>query len=193
MALAAFFFAAGKASADGPPAGSIAVACRLEPEVLDVGRPAGPLTARLEVFAGNGLVGLDPRELSPGVYVSSVAGRPLAAPSSDTEGIEEDPTKRSFEDGQDARGRSPLPNGVPEAVVRFARPSDGDPRTARDGDAGDVLAMVMDVPDGTSVEVCLAGSFRGAAFACCDQLRVRNRGLRPVPRGLIPVQAETRR
>ena len=55
-----------------------------------------------------------------------------------------------------------------------------------DGDAGDILAMLMDVPDGTSVPVCIAGRTGGASFQCCDTIEVRNRGLRDLPRGLIP-------
>lgn len=182
--LAAFFlFAPGTApalGAEGRPA-----QCHVEPRVLDVSRPAGPLILRIEMGdRGARAPGLE--TIVTGVHISSVAGQPLPGPGDGGEGIDERPGTRTAEDRWDAGGRVPVPNGVPELVVRFDRPCDGDPTTRTDGDAGDVLAMLMDVPDGTAVPICFAGGTPEGGFTCCDTVTVRNRGLRDLPRGLLP-------
>jgi hypothetical protein len=93
------------------------------------------------------------------------------------------------EDQLDPATGAASPNGVRELVVRFARPSDGNPSTRQDGDAGDLLAMLMDARDGAALEVCLAGTVGGQAFRCCDSVTVHNRGLRDLPRGRFPEAA----
>ncbi len=166
-----------------------AAACRIAPAVLDVSRPAGPLTVRIELhsYSGSKTAPSSPREaIEPGVYVSSVNGVRLLAPSATDEGIGERVAARTVEDRAGLRRRLDLPNGVPELVVRFDRPSDGKSATRQDGDAGDILAMLMGVPDGQSVPVCVAGRAGGVPFECCDTVEVRNRGLRDLPRGLVP-------
>lgn len=159
----------------------VRAACRLEPRVLDVGQRAGALVARIELFSADGLSFLDPSGLEPGVHVRSVNGAVLPAPGGPAEGIGERRAARRVEDRLDVRGLGQAPNGIPEAVVRFERASDGDPSTPEDGNADDIIAMLMDVPDGRQVEVCLAGRAAGFSFTCCDRLTVRNRGLRHLP------------
>jgi hypothetical protein len=163
--------------------------CRIEPHVLDVATAAGPLTVRIELLPEAGRPPAPPDALDAGVYIASVAGMALPPPGTGAEALEEDPTGRRVEDLLDLAGGAAVPNGTREIVLRFGRPSDGDPRTRQDGDAGDLLAMLMDLPDGAAAEVCLAGAANGRAFRCCDSIRVRNRGLRDLPRGLFPEAA----
>lgn len=140
------------------------VVCRLQPSVLDVHERAGALIARIEHPALAGGAGAT----LGGVFVSSVAGIDLPGPGEGGEGIDAAPPRRD-----------PVPAaGAASRVVRFDRPCDGDPVTRDDGDAGDVLAMILDLPDGTSVPVCLGGTLDGVPFTCCDTVVVRNRGLR---------------
>ena len=167
-------------AAGAPPVDEVGAICRLRPRVLDVRRHAGALIARIELF-GPGGSALDPTIIEPGVHVSSVRGVELPGPDEAREGIDENPTARRFEDAVDVRGGGHIPNGAREAVIRFDLPCDGDPATRDDGDAGDVLAMLLDVPDGQAVEVCLAGRVGAKPFRCCDSLSIRNRGLRDLP------------
>lgn len=183
--LAALLFLTPAVAAEEPE--SPHAVCNLQPRVLDVSRAPGPLVGRIELFSANGLSALDPRKLGSAVHVSSVGGMPLPAPSDQREGIEENPSARRFEDGERAGVPGTWsPNGIVEAVVSFDRSADGDARTRGDGDAGDVLAMLLDVPDGESAEICLTGSIEGVPFSCCDSVTVRNRGLRDLPGGLFP-------
>jgi len=174
-------------AAELPPGPAAAASCRIEPAVLDVGSHAGPLTVRLELpqpsghpisFAALGAA------IAPGVYVAAVNGVRLPAPSPGREGIGERVASRTVEDRADPASCLMTPNGVPEMVVRFDRPADGSAVTREDGDAGDIIAMLMDVPDGRQVEICIAGRTGEGAFECCDAIEVRNRGLRDLPRGL---------
>ncbi len=159
--------------------------CRFEPRVLDVSRRPGPLTVRIELPPAQRFSIVPPaRAIDPGVYISSVNGRRLPAPSDRVDGIEEDASARRFEDRFDLRTGRAGSNGLDETVVRFNRPSDGIPKTRGDGDAGDLLAMLLDQPDGTLAEVCVAGSVGGTPFEFCDHVMVRNRGLRDLPAGL---------
>ncbi len=177
-------------SAATPAGQAAAAACRIAPAVLDVSRPAGPLTVRIELrsFFGKKTTHCSTAEaIEPGVYVSSVNGLRLPAPSATDEGIGERVWEgRTVEDLADPWRRLDRPNGMSELVVRFDRPSDGNPATREDGDAGDVLAMLMGVPDGHSAPICVAGRAAGATFECCDMVEVRNRGLRDLARGLLP-------
>ena len=166
---------------------SINAVCRLEPRVLDASRPAGALIARIEIPPpGPSTSGIRSLEIEAGVYVISVNGVRLPEPSDEVDGIQEDTSARGREDRIDVRSGRAVPNGIEETVVRFIRPADGDPATPGDGNAGDLLAMLMDVPDGSSVEVCLAGRVAGQTFECCDSVLMRNRGLRNLPAGLFP-------
>ncbi len=189
---AVLFLVPGVVSAAGAPEQIIQSHCRLDPKTLDVGRVAGPLVARVELFSADGLGAIQPARLAPGVYVSSVAGMRLPGREEGSEGIDESPGARLVEDRAGVRGGGHLPNGVPEAVVRFVRPCDGKAETRDDGDASDVLAMLMDVPDGGTVEVCIAGRVDEVPFECCDAISVRNRGLRDRPHGLIPATGHGR-
>ena len=184
----ALALAAPLAPASEGDAGGVAV-CRIQPRDLDVAIAPGPLIARIELRTAAGRPPADPESVDPGVHIASVAGIPLPSPGSGTEGLEEDPAGRTLEDRLDLPGGAAHPNGVREVVIRFARPSDGNPDTRHDGDAGDLLAMLMDLPDGAAVEVCLAGAVAGRAFQCCDSVTVHNRGLRDLPRGLLPEAA----
>ncbi len=187
LAFAALLLAAGPSRGDSSPSEEVPqVVCRLAPRVLDVSRRPGPLIARIEVFTSDGLTVLDPMRIGAGVRVASVGGTLVPAPSPDEEGIDEDPTARRLEDKVDVRGGAPFPNGIREVVLSFRRPVDGDPSTRGDGDAGDVLAMLLGVPDGQEAQVCLQGQLDGMSFQCCDTVQVRNRGLRDLPRGLFP-------
>ena len=191
LALAALLLAAGPSRGDSSPSEEVPqVVCRLAPRVLDVSRRPGPLIARIEVFSSDGLTALDPMGIGAGVHVTSVGGTPVPAPSPHEEGIEEDPTARRLQDKADVRSGAPFPNGIREAVISFRHPVDGDPSTRGDGNAGDVLAMLLGVPDGQEAPVCLAGQLEGAWFQCCDTVQVRNRGLRDLPRGLFPAGGE---
>jgi len=186
--------AAAPAPASEPRGGSAGGAvCHIQPRVLDVAAAAGPLIVRIELRSRAGRAPLAPEAIAPGVYIASVDGIPLPPPGTGTEGLEEDPAGRTVEDLLDVAGGAAIPNGVREVVVRFARPSDGNPDTRRDGDAGDILAMLLDLPDGTAVEVCIAGSVGGEALQCCDSVTVRNRGLRDLPHGLFPEAAASPR
>jgi hypothetical protein len=167
---------------------ALRIGCSLRPSVLDVHETADVFVVRIEVFSANGLTPLAPEDVEPGVYVSSVGGVSLPPADGSSEGIGEARDARSFEDAMDVAGGTLLPNGVRELVVRFLRPCDGDPSTRDDGNAGDVLAMLMDRPDGQSVEVCIAGRHDGLTFECCNPVTVRNRGLREFPRGLLPAR-----
>lgn len=192
VVLALVLASSARASAAGGGRDGVAV-CRLQPRVLDVAAVAGPLLAHIELRPRAGRPPSAPEEIDAGVYIASVAGIPLAPPGGGAEGIEEDPAGRTVEDLIDVAGGAEIPNGVSELVAWFARPSDGNPDTRRDGDAGDLLAMLMDLPDGTEAEVCLAGTAGGHPFRCCDSVTVRNRGLRDLPRGLFPEAAASPR
>lgn len=165
-----------------PPGQMVGASCDISPAVLDVSLRPGPLTVRLELpqFSAGGV--------SPdaGIHIASVNGVRLPAPSPQREGISERVAARAVEDRSDPGRGLMTPNGVPELIVRFDRPADGDPATLEDGDAGDLLAMLMDVPDGRSVPICIAGRANGTPFECCDTVEVRNRGLRDLPRALMP-------
>ncbi|MGD8377119.1 MAG: hypothetical protein PVF68_13370 [Acidobacteriota bacterium] len=169
-ALAGLFLAlAGTAAAS---AGG--VVCRLEPSVLDVHERPGALIARIEHPA----LAADPGATLDGVFIASVAGNRLPGPDEPGEGIDAAAPRRGPVEA--------LAGGGDSRVVRFDRPCDGDPGTRDDGDAGDLLAMLLDVPDGTSVPVCLGGTLDGIPFACCDAVVVRNRGLRDRPGRRVP-------
>jgi len=174
------------AVSDGPP--DQGAVCRVSPAVLDVSRSSGPLTARIELrtLSGEGAKLAPPAEaIDPGIYISSVDGVRLPVPSAITEeGIGERFAGRSVEPVSDAPPGTGNPGGSGALIVRFDRPSDGNPATHEDGDAGDILAMLMGVPDGTAAPVCIAGRAAGESFECCDTVVVRNRGLRDLPRGL---------
>jgi len=191
-------FAAGSAAA-GQPSGAAtpaaegrAPACRIAPEVLDVGRPAGPLLVRIELppaaaNEGSGASPASPMEaIEPGLYIASVNGVRLPAPSAVAEGIGERVAGRSVELQPGTLSGAGPPGGAPVLVVRFDRPADGNPATREDGDAGDILAMLLGVPDGAAAPVCMAGRIDGIPFECCDAIEVHNRGLRDLPRGLAP-------
>jgi len=174
------------ASAHEPETGSgLQASCSIRPGVLDAQVAAGTLIVRIELFSPDGLTSLPPEGVEPGIRVSSVAGVPLPEPGGDSEGIGESFGARTYEDVMDLRGGVHLPNGIRELVARFVDPSDGDPATTEDGNAGDVLAMLMDVPDGEAAEVCIAGSFEGSPFQCCESVTIRNRGLRDLPRNVV--------
>ena len=177
---------ASPARASEPHGGAV---CRIQPRDLDVAVVAGPLLARIELRPRAGRPPSEPEEVEPGVYIASVAGVSLPPPGGAADGLEEDPGGRTVEDLLDVAGGAAIPNGVRELVVRFAHPSDGDPRTRQDGDAGDLLGLLLDRPAGTGGVVCLAGAVRGQAFHCCDSVTVHNRGLRDLPRGLFPEAA----
>ena len=151
-----------------------------------------PLTARIEIFSPDGVRPLDVSRIAPGIHLSSVGGTRLPAPDGRQEGIAESPDSRAREDKVDVRHRVAGANQATELVVRFTRPSDGDPATVGDGDGGDVLAMLTDVPDGKTAEICLAGSYGDEGFTCCDSVTIRNRGLRDLPPGLRPPDSATR-
>jgi hypothetical protein len=163
---------------------SVQAACRWELRTLDVTRSTRALIARIELFSADGLSALDPAGLEPGVFITSVGRTPLPSPTPTVDGIGELRSARTIEDSFDVRGGGRVPNGIREAVIRFTRPSDGDPVTPEDGNADDVAAMLSDVPDGQSVPVCLAGRFAGVEFTCCDRMTVRNRGFRDLPPAL---------
>ena len=147
---------------------------------------------RIEVLSPDGLTTLPSRKIESGVWVTSVGGTHLPPPDGESEGIRESLSARTYEDAVDVRSGILAPNGVQELVVRFVDPSDGNPTTREDGNAGDVLAMLMDAADGASAEVCIAGRIDGAAFQCCDAVTVRNQGLRELPRGLLPLEGSDR-
>jgi hypothetical protein len=182
------------ASADGSePGGGSQASCSIRPRVLDTQIAAESLIVRIELFSSDGLTPLPPEGVEPGIRVSSVAGVPLPEPDGRSEGIGESFGTRTYEDVMDLRGGVHVPNGLPELVARFVDPSDGDPTTTEDGNAGDVLAMLMDVPDGETVEVCIAGRFEGSPFRCCDSITIRNRGLRDLPGGVLRPDGNDRR
>ena len=163
--------------------------CRISPAVLDVSHLAGPLTVRIELPAPAGTESMPQsaaESIEPGVYISSVNDVRLPAPSTNSEGIGERVAGRAVEEVADPQARLEQPHSKSVLVVRFDRPSDGNPATCEDGDAGDILAMLMSVPDGQTAPVCVAGRAAGATFECCDTIKVRNRGLRDLPRGLTP-------
>jgi len=173
------------------PPDQVAV-CRVTPAVLDVSRPPGPLTVRIELRSSSGeRVKPAPRveAIEPGVHISSVNGVRLPAPSTATEGIGERIAGRSLDPASGAPPGEGDPGGNAALIVRFDRPSDGNPSTREDGDAGDILAMLMGVPDATVAPVCIAGRAAGESFECCDTVVVRNRGLRDLPRGLTPASS----
>lgn len=181
----------GTLAAGGAPAGPPQAFCLIEPGVMDVRINPGALIVRVELFSPDGLRPLDAAGISPGVHLTSVGGTRLPVPGSGAEGIGETRGARRSEDRTDVRRRRPVANQVPELVIRFQQPGDGDPATAEDGDAGDVLAMLTDVPDGRTAEICLAGSVGDAQFNCCDTVTIRNRGLRDLPPGLRPGGSST--
>lgn len=176
-------WAGGRQSEGAPQAG-----CSIQPRLLDVRTAAQALVVRIELFSSDGLTALPSEQVEPGVWISSVTGVPLPPPDGHSEGIGESLAARSYEDLMDVRGGIRVPNGLPELVARFVEPSDGDPATKDDGNAGDVLAMLMGMPDGESAEVCIAGRLNGSFFQCCDSITVRNRGLRDIPRGILPLE-----
>jgi hypothetical protein len=63
------------------------------------------------------------------------------------------------------------------ASLRFNQASDGLCSTL-DGNRQDLNALLAGVPDNTNALVCVAGKISGAAFECCVNPNVRNRGLR---------------
>ena len=168
------------------PAATARPFCLIEPRVMDVRVNPGALVVRIELFSPDGLRPLNATGISPGIYLTSVGGTRLPVPGGGLEGIAEARGARSHEDRTDVRRRGPGANQAPELVIRFNQPSDGDPVTAEDGDGGDVLAMLTDVPDGRTAEICLAGLVGDAQFSCCDTVTIRNRGLRDLPSGLRP-------
>lgn len=173
-------------AAGGSPAATARAFCFIEPREMDVRVNPGALVVRIELFSPDGLRPLSTAGISPGVYLASVGGTRLPVPGGGLEGIAEARGARSHEDRMDVRKRGPGANQAPELVIRFTQPSDGDPSTPEDGDAGDVLAMLTDVPDGRKAEICLAGSVGEAQFSCCDTVTIRNRGLRDLPSALRP-------
>lgn len=185
--------AAGQASGAAPAAvNARAPACRIAPKVLDVGRPAGPLLVRIELppavgqEASAASLASPVEAVEPGVYIASVNGIRLPAPSAAVEGIGERVAGRSLEHQPGAPSGSGPPAGTPALVVRFDRPADGNAATREDGDAGDILAMLLGLPDGQAAPVCVAGRIDGVPFECCDAIELHNRGLRDLPRGLAP-------
>lgn len=192
LAAAGALVAGSALAAGGAPAGPPQAFCLIEPGVMDVRVNPGALVVRVELFSPDGLRPLDAAGISPGVHLTSVGGTRLPVPGSGAEGIAETRGARRSEDMTDVRRRRPVANQVPELVIRFQQPGDGDPATAEDGDAGDVLAMLTDVPDGRTAEICLAGSVGDAQLSCCDTVTIRNRGLRDLPPGLRPDDRSTR-
>jgi len=173
-------------AADGAPGAGPRAFCFIEPREMDVRVNPGALVVRIELFSPDGLRPLNTAGISPGVYLASVGGTRLPVPGGGLEGIAEARGARSHEDRMDVRKRGPGANQAPELILRFNQPSDGDPATMEDGNAGDVLAMLTDVPDGRSAEICLAGQVGDTQFSCCDTVIIRNRGLRDLPSGLRP-------
>jgi hypothetical protein len=120
---------------------------------------------------------LDPAFLPP-VHISRIAAPglgeivlpvPRAATGCDDfteDGIWEDIIDRSV-------------TGTGSATLRFNRPSDGQCETM-DGNRQDLIALILDIPDGETATVCYRGTYPGMAgpFECCGEVSVTNHGNR---------------
>ena len=142
---------------------AVHVQARLLPSFFDL--HSAPSTFEVALRVDRGATSpLDPSVIAAGLRVSRVGGIDLPGPA----------------DGADALVETPVPGARLRGVAVFSAPSDGDAATP-DGNGADLTAMLMDRPDGATVQVCFAGIADGEAFEACTSLRIRNQGLRKRP------------
>ena len=69
--------------------------------------------------------------------------------------------------------------GSGTATLRFNTPSDGQCET-RDGNRQDLIALLLDVPDGETASICYTSSYPGffRPFECCAAAAITNHGNR---------------
>jgi hypothetical protein len=69
--------------------------------------------------------------------------------------------------------------GAGVATLRFTMPSDGQCQTM-DGNRQDIIALMLDIPNGEVATLCLTGTYPGEAdpVECCGSVGVTNHGNR---------------
>ncbi len=114
----------------------------------------GELLERTYVSRAGSIMLLDPLSIAcPGPDGSFLFER----------GIADDPASRTISQNR--------------VTLRFDQASDGDCSTL-DGDRQEIVALLSDVPDGSVVPLCIAGTADGADFETCMLVTVNNRGNR---------------
>ena len=136
---------------------------RIEPTSFDTRGAAPSFEVILEADRGAGHP-MSAGGIDPGLRVSRVGGRRLPGARQGADGIIE----------------TPVPDARVRGLAIFQAPSDGDPATP-DGNAQDLLALMLEQPDAAMVEVCFAGTAEGSSFEACTRVRLTNRGLRDRP------------
>jgi hypothetical protein len=154
-----------------------ATVCGINPTTLNVKATADPFT--IDARLTNQCTGqpLDAATMGP-AWISKVSSptigeivlpTPSTAPGCDS----------LTQDGiwETLSARNVTGNGT--ARLRFTTPADGNCQTL-DGDRQDVIALLLDVPDGETATICIQAAYPGAQspVACCGQVRVNNRGVR---------------
>jgi len=151
--------------------------CGINPTTLNVKATADPFTIDTRIV--NSCNGNPLNAASMGAAWISQVGSPtigtivLPTPSSA-------PGCDSFtQDGiwETRAARTVTGNG--SAKLRFTTPSDGNCQT-EDGDRQDIIALLLDVPDGATATICYEALYPGALapVSCCAPVRVNNRGVR---------------
>lgn len=151
----------------------VMVTCSVSPSTMNIRAQGTPFEVSLfsltNICDPTSPVSLDPALMTPG-YISLAGNVALPNPfdqvcdgSTGERGIVENTIDRVVA-GNDVN-------------VKFNVEADGECSTL-DGSRQDLLAVLSDVVDNTTVPVCLTSTIGGAQFTCCSDVRVRNRGNR---------------
>jgi hypothetical protein len=155
----------------------VEASCVFNPSSLNLQSQGSSFSIKTSLFdTGNG-VDLDPDLLAP-VYISRISAPgvgdillpvPRAEPGCDDlteDGIWETATDRTV-------------TGGGTATLRFNIPADGSCQTM-DGNRQDLIALMLDIPNGQTATVCYAGilTVLSEPFECCSTTSVTNHGNR---------------
>jgi hypothetical protein len=155
----------------------VVTSCDISPTTLNVKATSDPFTISTRLSSQCDASPLEPSILGT-AWISQISSptigtivlpTPSSAPGCDS----------LSEDGiWETRGSRVL-TGNGGAKFRFTTPSDGNCET-EDGDRQDIIALLLDVPDGETATICYEALYPGAPApaSCCAPVRVNNQGVR---------------
>jgi hypothetical protein len=155
----------------------VSATCDIVPTTLNVKASSDPFTINTTVTDSCSGTPLDTAQLGT-VWIAAVSSptigtivlpTPSSAPGCD-----------SFtEDGIWETRAARVITGNGGAKFRFNNPSDGNCET-EDGDRQDIIALLLDVPDQETAQICYEAAYPGAVgtASCCAPVGVNNQGLR---------------
>jgi hypothetical protein len=140
-----------------------------EPRTLNVKSKGNGFKVSIELEDTDGST-VDAAGVDLGVNIVSIDGMTIPAGA-----ITENTGARVVIDNVDPVNQVSVPNGITEAAASFD--------DAATGDRQDIIAVVSDLPDGSDVEICVAGTAEDASgttrdFEGCSTITIKNKGNR---------------